>query len=213
MEEIELFEWTYDNLTDKKLFAWKRPLACPNCQNEDGGIAPIVWKNPIGEYVDCENGGGDIDFYYCGGSIKPNPAPSWKCCICGQEYYSKKKYPKIDDNMFCLYILRSGGPIGTESSIRVAFDSKTNNLKIWFRYGEEENPVIITPDIRDLFSCHKIEQYMSMKFYDRSSFHASFWITMLWKGCFRHYPVYRDYFSQNNRLRTLFEVLFEDDKL
>jgi hypothetical protein len=48
MEEIELFEWTYENLTDKKLFAWKRPLACPNCQNEDDGIAPIVWEDPIG---------------------------------------------------------------------------------------------------------------------------------------------------------------------
>jgi hypothetical protein len=108
--------------------------------------------------------------------------------------------------MFCLYILKAGGPIGTESSIRVAFDAETNNLKVWYRYGREETSVKITQDIRDLFSCHKIEHYMSMKFYDSSSFHASYWITMLWKGCFRHYPVYRYYFSQNRRLRTLVKV-------
>lgn len=209
----EKYVWNFPPLTDEKLYVNNRPMGCPNCFEEFDGIAPIVWEEPKGKYVDVKKKNGETDFVYNGGKEKPEVAPSWKCCICGQEFYSKKKYPSEGDSLFCLHLYEPGGPIGIESFIRAVYNTDTGFLKVLYRRKEKEEEVLITPEIRDLFSLPKIAKYMTMRYSDVNhwEFHASYWITLLWKGRTRHASISSHYIITNPLLRQLIRVLFEDD--
>ena len=201
-------------LTNEKLYVNNRPMGCPNCFEEYDGIAPIVWKEPKGKYVDVKKRNGETDFVYNGGKEKPELAPSWKCCICGQEFYSKKKYPSEGEHLFCIHIDRGGGPIGIESFIRAVYNTETEYLKVLYRSRKrKEEEVTITPEIRDLFTLPKIEKYMTMRYTDINhwNLHDRYWITLLWKGRTRHTSIAPHYIKTNPLLRQLINVLFEDD--
>jgi hypothetical protein len=210
----QLFVWNHPPLTKEELYVNYRPKGCPNCFNEEDGIAPIVWKEPKGKYVDVKKRNGKTDFVYNGGIEKPEIAPSWKCCLCGQEFYSKKIYPSEGNSLFCIHIDKAGGPIGRESFIRAVYNTETDELKVLFRYREKaENEVPITPEIRELFSVPKIAKYMTMKYSDINhwSSHDPYWITLLWKGRTRQDSISSHYIITNPLLRQLIRVLFEDD--
>ena len=201
-------------LTDEKLYVNNRPAGCPNCFNEYDGIAPIVWKEPKGKYVDVKKRNGETDFVYNGGKEKPEVAPSWKCCICGQEFYSKKKYPSEGEHLFCIHIDRGGGPIGIESFIRAVYNTETEYLKVFYRSRKrKEEEVPITPEIRELFTLPQIEKYLTMRYTDinHRNLHDRYWITLLWKGRIRHTSIAPHYIKTNPLLRQLINVLFEDD--
>ena len=208
------FVWNNPPLTNEKLFVNNRPQGCPNCFNEDDGIAPIVWKEPKGKYVDFYKKNGEIDFVYNGGKEKPEVVPSWKCCICGQEFYDKKKYPSECDHLFCIHIDRGGGPIGIESFIRVVYNTETGNLKVLYRSRKKkEEEVPITPEIRSLFTLPKIAKYMTMRYNDKNhwNLHDRYWIILLWKGKTRYTSISPHYIKTNPLLRQLINILFEDD--
>lgn len=200
-------------LTDEKLYVNNRPMGCPNCFEEYDGIVPIVWKDPKGKYVEVKKRNGEMDFVYYGGKDKPDVPPSWKCCICGQEFYSKKKDPLEGDHLFCIHLDRGGGPIGIESFIRAVYNSKTEYLKVLYRSRRrKEEEVPITSEIRELFTVPKIEKYMTMRYNDINhwNLHDQYWITLLWRGRTRHTSISPHYIKTNPLLRQLINVLFEE---
>jgi hypothetical protein len=184
----------------------------PNCGTEDDGIAPIVWREPKGNFVDILKKNGEYDFVYCAGKKKPEIVPSWKCCICGQEFYSKKRYPLRDDNMFCLWIYKDGGPLGSPSIARVAYNVKTHDIKLFYYFRKNEREVYATPKIKEIITYENIETLTTMRLDSRliRTVHIPYWILYLWQGKSKFFPVVREYFPKNPLLEILIGALIED---
>ena len=178
-------------INEKALYVWCRPDGCPVCGSRE--IARVIRKASSGDFDYVKRKRKDLELVYYADPHKLKMTPSWKCCWCEQDFFSKKKYPTLEDENYYMCISMSSGPIGKPACIRVVMDTSKEDVKVFDNEGiciDEE----LTFEVKELLSYSALINLFSLKVYQHQwAFDTpTYWITILWKGQTRSFYIQPD---------------------